>query len=604
MTMIVLRDYQKVLLNRVQRHLESNKARVMMQLPTGGGKTVLAARLLASWLTGGRKAVWLTHRKELADQTSRVLTNTGGIRAQSDSNWDVGSPAPVIVDGVMILMAQTVSRRLDHSGIWGGYDQNDLMVIDEAHHATARGWQRAMQYWPGQVVGMTATPWRLSKREGFDHLFSELECGPQVSELQTLAALCEASVLVPPVGQRIQGGKISTTGDYTVPGIEIANIDRPDILTAGILSFWRKHAETRQTIIYAVSEGHAQNVVDVFNHDGVTAQLVLGKTPRDERASTIEGFTKGTIQVLVNVAVATEGFDLPDASCVVLARPTESLALYLQMVGRGLRPKSDGGNCVILDLAANSVTHGLPEAKRKWTLEPRTRNSSDGEAPVVVCLYCDAVSPAASHECQSCGEPLGKDCRRCGKWRSWNRWANEKSCKYRGLHEAVCDLCHEDAHIRHYLPALVEMEDVLANTIEGLRSRLVLIRNEFQARVESSILYVEQPDIAALRHLRDEMAQLTGLIDETEAEAVAIFESRKELASRIDQAVRKSGLGDALGEPITSLFVDFDDPVILINGKSPVDAIVPWGDPAVEAWRRFIDELSDAHEKTPGGRLA
>ncbi len=193
--MIELRDYQCNLLERVQLHLEADNARVMMQLPTGGGKTVVAAHILADWLNSGRKAIWLTHRKELAHQTGNAIIKAVGVPAMSDSRWSVGTPAPVIANGVMILMAQTVSRRVVDQTIWRRYAPNDLMVIDEAHHATARGWTSAIRYWPGRVVGMTATPWRLSKKEGFDHLFSELVCGPQVAELQSGGSLCKALVL-------------------------------------------------------------------------------------------------------------------------------------------------------------------------------------------------------------------------------------------------------------------------------------------------------------------------------------------------------------------------------------------------------------------------
>ena len=166
--------------------------------------------------------------------------------------------------------------------------------------------------------------------------------------------------------------------------------------------------------------------------------------------------------MLVNVAVATEGFDLPDASCIVLTRPTMSLALYLQMVGRGLRPKSDGGDCLVLDLAGNAEIHGLVGEYRQWSLYPRG-NDSTGDAPVVRCEKCDGVSPAASHFCNYCQAPFGKDCLRCGKWRAFERWRYETHCE--NLHDLVCDFCHYDAHIQGQLPitddlrALAELED-------------------------------------------------------------------------------------------------------------------------------------------------
>ena len=533
--MIELRDYQKDLLERVQEALEPDKARVMMQLPTGGGKTIIAVHLLSSHLTGGRKAVWLTHRTELAYQTDKRLTETAGIWADSDkTGWVVGTPAPAMANGVNILMAQTVSRRVAKSDVWSGYNADDLMVIDEAHHATAMGWEMAMKYWPGRIVGMTATPWRLSYKEGFDHLFDELICGSQVVELQAEESLCNARVLIPSSDQLILGGRIGITGDYTESGVERANYVRPDVMTAGALRFWQRHAQDRQTIVYAVSKRHATNLVGVFKEVGVSAELILGDTNPIERAETIAKFKNGDLKVLVNVAVATEGFDLPDASCVAISRPTESLALYLQMVGRGLRPKPDGGDCVTLDLAGNSLKHGLPEDERKWTLAPRSHISGLGEAPVVICEHCDIASPAASHNCQSCGKSLGKDCDRCGKWHAWSGWSLEKICKY--SHDLVCDLCHGDAHIQNHLPAIDEMEKNMTSCINDLTSRVVAIRSEFQDKAVDHIVLAVQSDVQALHQFREEVARLSTLIEETEVKAQEMSAANDEIGKEVNQA--------------------------------------------------------------------
>ena len=579
--MIELRDYQKDLLERVHKTLEPDNARVMMQLPTGGGKTVIAAHLLSDYLNRGRKAVWLTHRKELAHQTDRRLTETAGILADSDkTGWVVGTPAPAIANGVKILMAQTVSRRVANSDVWSRYNADDLMVIDEAHHATARGWELAMRYWPGRIVGMTATPWRLSHKEGFDHLFNELVCGLQVVELQAEKSLCGARVLIPSSDQLILGGRIGSTGDYTETGIERANDVRPDVMTACALRFWQRHTQDRQTIVYAVSKKHAANLADVFNDAGVSAELVLGDTHPTERAETIAKFDNGDLKVLVNVAVATEGFDLPDASCVVIARPTESLALYLQMVGRGLRPKPDGGDCVILDLAGNSLKHGLPENERKWTLAPRSRTFGVGEAPVVICDHCDVAFPAGSHYCQLCGEPLGKDCGRCGKWRAWKRWRLEKICEY--SHDLVCDLCHGDAHIQNHLPAIDEMEKNMTSCINDLTSRVVAVRTEFQVKVVDPIFLAVQSDVQALRQLREEVARLSALIKETEVKAQEMSAANDEIGKEVIKRIVNSGLADLLNEPLTQVSwnlkvdqkkkeVSYES--ILLNGK-PLKEII------------------------------
>ncbi len=452
--MIELRQYQRNMLRQVEAALAPERARVMMQLPTGGGKTIIAAHLLARYLSRARKAVWITHRTELAAQTCGMLADAAGVDA-----WHVQRPSqapmPARRRGVVAIMAQTAGRRARNTDVWSKYDQDDLMIIDEAHHAAADGYERAMERWRGRVLGMTATPWRLSLKEGFDHLFDNLVCGPQTAELQRGGFLCEARVIAPPPDRRILGGEPGLSGDYTESGIERANAAHPDIMTAGALELWQERARGRQTLIYAVSVKHAHRLTTVFRNAGVSANLMLGNTPADMRESTMRSFRNGNLTVLVNVAVATEGFDLPDASCVIIARPTKSLSLYLQMLGRGMRPKDGGGDCVILDLAGNSREHGLPNAPREWSLSPRAE-MYEGDAPAVRCDRCGEMSPAASQNCQRCGEPFGEDCQRCGKWRAWRRW--EIDCAHR--HDVVCDLCHADAHIQAHLPVTDEMREL------------------------------------------------------------------------------------------------------------------------------------------------
>ena len=526
--MIELRPYQESLLRQVQHGLAAEpKARLMLQLPTGGGKTVIAGALLGDWLQGGRKAVWLTHRKELAEQTRRMLTDAG-VSAITNVNWTPGEDAPAMAGGAVILMAQTVGRRTARREVWNRYTSDDLLVIDEAHHAAAPGWERAMQQWPGPIVGMTATPWRLSEKEGFDHLFGDLLCGPQTADLQALdqPALCQARVVIPPPEQRIAGGAVDRTGDYTEAGIEQANRDRPDIMTAGALAFWQKHAidstnNQRPTIAYAVSVDHAHNLAAVFNEAGVPAAVILGDTSREDRDRAIAGFQDGSIKVLVNVIVATEGFDLPDASCIIIARPTMSLALYLQMVGRGLRPKPDGGDCILLDLAANAVTHGLPEDYREWSLEPRGTQKA-GEAPVVVCPWCETASPAASHNCRGCSYAFGKDCDRCGRWRAHKRWLYETHCG--DAHQRVCDLCHIDAHIQAHLPVAPPLDELIelydpedemtfptdVEIDDDLANRLSVLFRELLEAERESIAGADNARREELRRLIEERESVLG----------------------------------------------------------------------------------------------
>ena len=571
--MIELRPYQQDLLQQGQTALAADaKARVMMQLPTGGGKTVIAGALLADWLTDGRKAVWLTHRTELAEQTRRMLTDAH-ISAMTDVKWMPGTDAPAMSGGAVILMAQTVGRRTDSMEVWRRYNADDLMVIDEAHHAAAEGWERAMQQWPGRIIGMTATPWRLSKKEGFDHLFDELLCGPQVADLQAADWLCDARILLPPPEQRIIGGEVDRTGDYTDRGIERAN--RPDVMTAGVLKFWQKDCGDRPTIAYAVSVDHAHNLARVFNAADIPAAVILGDTSSEERSKAIVGFREGTVKVLVNVVVATEGFDLPDASCIAIARPTKSLALYLQMAGRGLRPK-DGGDCLILDLAANSEKHGLPEEQRKWSLEPCGIEAS-GEAPVVWCPKCETVSPATSHHCRGCGDAFGKDCNRCGKWRVWERWEFENHCG--DAHELVCDLCHIDAHIQAHLPVtkpLDELIDTYSPEDEMLSHDYPELSGELSNRLASLLKEL----------LEQERRDVTGASDDRRRELLEKIE-RREMELNDDEEL------DALFERHIAALPETEHPKTQMQKRRMA---VDWEDhlkSELNEWKDELDELKN-----------
>ena len=472
-----LRPYQERLHRNLQDALLEPKMRVMLQLPTGGGKTRIAAVLLAEWLQLGGKAALLTHRRELSDQTSRVL-NESGVLAESRPKWDPGDPAPCLQSGVSILMAQTVSRRNHHPLVWKDYGPEDLLVIDEAHHATAPGWARAVDQWPGRIVGLTATPWRLEKDLGFDHLFDLMIPGPQISEMQSKGWLAEAQVLMPSPEEVILGGQIPSTGDYSEAEIRRANRNRPEVMTGSAVKFWRNQAQGRPTIIYAVSVGHAENLAAVFNEEGISAAVIFGDSPSEHRAWSIREFSEGGLKVLINVAVATEGFDLPDAACVALARPTMSLALYLQMVGRGLRPKPHGGNCLVLDLAGNVERHGFPDDERRWSLQARGRQAEGYAPPVLRCPDCNGVSPAASHGCRLCDHPFGKTCERCGEWRAWKHWSAEEYCGNK--HDLVCNQCHNDAHVMANLPTERKLRQILEEELTERLHALEEVRTQIR----------------------------------------------------------------------------------------------------------------------------
>ena len=442
-TLVALRPYQQGLLAKSQTALAPVGARVMMQLPTGGGKTEIAGALLKDFLVDGRKAVWLTHREELAEQSADRLKENWLIAAMRATEvWRRGKAAPHMPNGVSVLKAQTVGRRnKDSLDIWESYGPEDLLLVDEVHHSPAPGWERAINQWPGRVWGLTATPWRLSQREGFDHLFDTLIVGPPTAEMQKNGCLAPSLVFAPQRNDWIRGGAVGPSGDFTEGGIEQAN-EHP-LMTTMAVNFWRNMAAERQTVAYAVSKGHAANLVREFEEQGIPAAAILSGTPSSDRERAIADFRSGRVRVLVNVAVVTEGFDLPDASCVMMTRPTKSLALYLQMVGRGLRPKEGGSDCLVLDLAGISEEHGPPELDRAWSLAARG-NPDPGDPPGRHCHKCSFMSHPAHQNCPQCGTDLGKPCPLCVRFRPWSRWTDDCPIE----HDPVCDRCHRDLHVK------------------------------------------------------------------------------------------------------------------------------------------------------------
>ena len=218
-----------------------------------------------------------------------------------------------------------------------------------------------------------------------------------------------------------------------------------------------------------------------------------------------------------------------------------SLALYLQMVGRGLRPKSNG-NCLILDMAGNVEKHGLPDDGRQWSLEPRRQQNEDGAPPVVTCLDCAGVSPAASRNCQFCESSFGKVCQRCGAWRAWKRWSAETYCG--DFHDLVCNLCHPDAHKLANLPVQEGLKGMLkeepdegqpeANpsnlqTVDAVRDRLCDV-------AEKLVYAMKIGDMATFTRLLDRLTPL--LRREKQLRKARMAKMEAELEAKSDTLIR------------------------------------------------------------------
>jgi superfamily II DNA or RNA helicase len=348
-----LRPYQIKFVNDILSALERTP-KVMAQLPTGGGKTVCLVDLIDRVVNNGQRAMLLVHRKELISQSAKKMhgvgLNTGYIVAGTNSSYS----RPVQLASVQTLIRRDMPKNID------------LVITDEAHHCTADSYRKIYDAYPNaKMVGFTATPCRTSGA-GFEDVYNELVCGPTVQTLISAGYLVKPKIFASPLRQDLDKIK-KTGGDYNEKALA-EKIDTVS-LVGDLVKQWFKYAEGKKTVVFAVSVEHSKHIVQRYIRCGISAAHIDGTTLSDIRDRILRKFSAGEITVLSNVGIVTEGFDVPDIEVVQLARPTKSLSLYLQMVGRGLRPAGGKDQAIILDHANAVFEHGFPEQDREWSLK-------------------------------------------------------------------------------------------------------------------------------------------------------------------------------------------------------------------------------------------
>lgn len=389
----VLRPYQSQAVHDLRLAYRAGARAPLLVGPTGMGKTVIIAAILQGIAARGRSAMVLVHRRELIAQTASKLTAAGvqhGIIAAGLQPTD---------HPIQIASVQTLTRRLEQLDT-----APDLIVIDEAHHATAGSWKRVMDHWPSALrLGVTATPIRLDGR-GLSAAFDCLVHGPAVADLIGAGFLCPAKIYAPPVVADLSQLR-RRASDYATEQAAAA-MDRPTV-TGDAIAHYQRLAAGQRGIAFCCSVQHAEHVCASFNAAGIPAATLLGSTDPLRRDATVAAFAAGSLQVLVTVDVVSEGFDIPAAGCAILLRPTQSLGLYLQQVGRVLRPAPGKAAAIVLDHVGNVHRHGWPDDPRQWSLDDRVaRARSTGEqAPTVrTCPECFAAFKPAPI-CPCCGTP-------------------------------------------------------------------------------------------------------------------------------------------------------------------------------------------------------
>jgi|GEM_PF-1318659 len=395
---MTLRDYQEAARDHVLAAIARGERRMYYSLPTGTGKSAIAGSIVAELSTRGR-VLLVAHREELVTQLAaaceRWVPGHVGIVMASRDEYQM----PVVVASIQSLHAKRISRVLSAS-----HESVAALIYDEAHHATATSYRtlirRVAEHSPDvAVIGCTATPYRADK----DVLQSVL---PSCVFERDIASMQEAGWLAPLVVRQVRvpmhladmlfsHGAGGTESDYDESALALDAL-RPEVLAALVEGTRRYITLTnRPTVAFAVNVAHAQALAEAYGAAGVSAAAVWGDMPRDERRRTLTRWKSGEIQLVSNVGILTEGFDFPDLACIVMARPTASLVLYTQILGRGLRLAPGKRNCLLLE-----ATAGEPDPRQitAGDVVPVAEASGDD-------LFQDVFEPDDADEIQSTDEP-------------------------------------------------------------------------------------------------------------------------------------------------------------------------------------------------------
>lgn len=401
---LVLRGYQQEIIDKGRVALAVLKW-ILFQAPTGAGKTAIAAFMILQAIAKGRTVWFICHRSELVLQTSLTFKKYGIPHSFIASGYPQNLRAPV-----QICSIDTLKNHLNV--LQSPY----LAIVDEAQHCGAAGWARVVNWLKDQGsygVGLSATPERLDGK-GLDEYFDDMILGPSPSWLMENGHLSQYRMFCPDMPD--MKGVRKQMGDFA-RGESADKMDTPK-LTGNVINHWLSRANGMQTVIFGITVAHSKHVAQQFNLAGIPAAHLDGGTDKAERKRIIRGYADGTIQVLSNVGLFGEGFDLSAIAqtdttidCCIDLNPTQSLSWCLQKWGRVLRP-SVGKTAVILDHAGNAMRHGFPDDDRVWSLEgdnDKAKKAAGGPPPPVICDKCfNAIKRPLPEKCPHCDKRLIK----------------------------------------------------------------------------------------------------------------------------------------------------------------------------------------------------
>ena len=382
-----LRPYQQQLIDDTRFQLQLGRKKVLIVLPTGGGKTVCFSHIAESASKKGNRVCVLVHRAELLDQASRSMPVRHGLIAAGRS-MDLSH-------SVQIASVQTLARRLHQLP----KDFFQLLIVDEAHHTTAGTWASVVEHFDSaRLIGVTATPIRLDGR-GLGEHYESMVVGPSAQWLTDNGFLSQAKVLAPP-GIQTSGLK-KRMGDFDMRQAE--GLLQQGQAMGDCLTHYRQHLNGQTAIAFCCSVAHSQAVAGLFQANGVAAASIDGKMDVNRRRSLLASLGRGEIKVLTSCALIGEGVDVPSVGGCILLRPTSSVGLHLQMIGRCLRVSPGKTRAVILDHVGNTLRLGHHLEDREWTLDGEQKAKREKCTSVKVCPKCFAAMSSQVSECEECG---------------------------------------------------------------------------------------------------------------------------------------------------------------------------------------------------------
>lgn len=389
-----LRSYQLDGVERLRSSYRSGKRAPLYVLPTGGGKTAVFSYIAAEATKKGSKVCILVHRHELLVQASRSLDFFQVDHGLISPKFQTRESA------IQIASVQTLARRLDVYR-----EAFDLIIIDEAHHAVASTWTRIIEAnKTAKLLAVTATPWRMGGQGlGVEAggPCDDIIIGPSTKWLIDNNYLSPFRLFIPPTDVNLDGIKIKA-GDFDTAELE-TEMSKPKI-TGSAVEHYRRLASGRPAIAFCVSVRHAELVAHEFRCAGLRAAHISGESNDFIRRDLIDGLGSGRLDVLTSAELIGEGVDIPVLGAAILLRPTHSLSLHLQQVGRPLRWQ-EGKTAIILDHVGNTLRHGLPDDEREWTLRSLPKVKKRLVSPsirVKQCPVCFCAHEPRS-ECPSCG---------------------------------------------------------------------------------------------------------------------------------------------------------------------------------------------------------